>query len=80
MLDSSGARSESTLTTRVNEADELALISRFGRVSYVVDTNVRAEVGDESAFVDLISVGALTHSAPALDLSLELSAFEAGKR
>lgn len=37
--------------------DELALISRFGRVSYVVDTNVRAEVGDKDAFVDLISVG-----------------------
>lgn len=37
--------------------EELALISGFGKVSSVIDTNVRAEVGDADAFVDLISVG-----------------------
>jgi putative ABC transport system permease protein len=37
--------------------DELALISGFGQVSYVVDTNVRAEANGGEAFVDLISVG-----------------------
>lgn len=36
--------------------DELALMSTFGRVSAVVDTNVRAELGDRDAFIDLISV------------------------
>src|SRR5690606_20438336 len=29
----------------------------FGRVSHVVDTNVRAEAGERTAFVDLISIG-----------------------
>ena len=37
--------------------EELALISGFGKVASVIDTTVRAEVGDADAFVDLISVG-----------------------
>lgn len=36
---------------------ELALLSTFGRISRVVDTNVRAEAGDKDAFVDLIAIG-----------------------
>jgi putative ABC transport system permease protein len=52
-----GGDVELSRADRQATAEELALISRFGRVSYVVDTNVRAEVGANSAFVDLISVG-----------------------
>lgn len=52
-----GGDVELSRADRQATADELALISRFGRVSYVVDTNVRAEVGSSDAFVDLISVG-----------------------
>lgn len=37
--------------------DELALISGFGRISSVIDTNVRAESGDRDAVVDLVSIG-----------------------
>jgi putative ABC transport system permease protein len=37
--------------------EEEALFASFGRVSRVVDTNVRAEAGDLSAFVDLIGIG-----------------------
>lgn len=36
---------------------ELALLATFGRVSNVVDTNVRAEAGGRDAFVDLVSIG-----------------------
>lgn len=52
-----GGDVELSRADRQATAEELAVISRFGRVSYVVDTNVRAEVGEASAFVDLISVG-----------------------
>ncbi len=38
-------------------AEELALLETFGQVSNVVDANVRAEVGELDAFVDLVSIG-----------------------
>lgn len=38
-------------------SQELALISTFGKVSNVIDTNVRAEAGERGAFVDLVSIG-----------------------
>lgn len=52
-----GGDVELSRADRQATADELALISRFGKVSYVVDTNVRAEVGERDAFVDLVSIG-----------------------
>src|SRR6187397_3076851 len=36
--------------------EELATMASFGRIANVVDTNVRAEMGEHDAFVDLISV------------------------
>ena len=37
--------------------DELALISTFGKLSSVIDTNVGAKSGEHDAFVDLVSIG-----------------------
>lgn len=37
--------------------EELALLATFGKVSNVIDTNVRAEADDRDAFVDLVSIG-----------------------
>lgn len=42
---------------RAATSDELALLARFGQVSNVIDTNVRAESPSGEAFVDLISIG-----------------------
>jgi putative ABC transport system permease protein len=59
--------------------DELALMSTFGRVSAVVDTNVRAELGDRDAFIDLISVNQaypLLGQVGSLELPAEQSAYE----
>lgn len=52
-----GGDIELTRGDRPATADELAVLRSFGQVSHVVDTNVRAEFGDATAFVDLIAVG-----------------------
>jgi putative ABC transport system permease protein len=52
-----GGDLELSRADRAATAEELALFETFGRISRVIDTNVRAEVGDLSAFVDLISIG-----------------------
>jgi putative ABC transport system permease protein len=52
-----GGDIELSRADRAATGEELALFERFGRISRVIDTNVRAEVGDLSAFVDLISIG-----------------------
>jgi len=36
--------------------DELEIMRGFGRLATVIDTNVRAELGERDAFVDLISI------------------------
>lgn len=52
-----GGDIELTRADRQATAEELAIIAGFGDVSYVVDTNVRAEANGAEAFVDLIAVG-----------------------
>jgi putative ABC transport system permease protein len=52
-----GGDVELTRGDRAATPEEEALFASFGRVSRVIDTNVRAESGDLSAFVDLIAVG-----------------------
>jgi len=42
---------------RAATADELALLAGFGQVSNAIDTNLRAEMGNADAFVDLVAVG-----------------------
>ncbi|MHB1103434.1 MAG: ABC transporter permease [Devosia sp.] len=52
-----GGDLELSRADRVATDEELALLARFGQVSNVIDTNVRAEAGDLDAFVDLVSIG-----------------------
>jgi putative ABC transport system permease protein len=52
-----GGDVELSRTDRGATPDEITQMEAFGRVAAVVDTNVRAELGDGEAFVDLISVG-----------------------
>ncbi len=52
-----GGDIELSRADRTATPEELAVIGSFGRIARVVDTNVRAESGDRSAFVDLISIG-----------------------
>jgi putative ABC transport system permease protein len=52
-----GGDLELSRADRPASADELAEISRYGQVSFVVDTNVRAEVPGSEAFIDLAAVG-----------------------
>lgn len=52
-----GGDVELSRADRQATTDELAVLSRFGKLSSVIDTNVRAEVGEQDAFVDLISIG-----------------------
>lgn len=52
-----GGDLELSRADRAATGEELALLATFGRVSNVVDTNVRAEAGDRDAFVDLVSIG-----------------------
>jgi putative ABC transport system permease protein len=52
-----GGDLELSRADRLATAEELALLSSFGEVSTVVDTNVRAQAEGGDAFVDLISVG-----------------------
>jgi len=52
-----GGDVELSRADRPASSDEIAQMQRFGRLSIVVDTNVRAEKGEGDAFVDLISVG-----------------------
>ncbi len=52
-----GGDVELSRTDRPASAEELARMLPFGQVASVVDTNVRAEMDDKDAFVDLIAVG-----------------------
>jgi putative ABC transport system permease protein len=52
-----GGDVELSRTDRAATASELAQFAEYGRVAAVIDTNVRAEAADNSAFVDLISIG-----------------------
>lgn len=52
-----GGDVELSRADRQATTDELAVLSRFGKLSSVIDTNVRAEVGEQDAFVDLVSIG-----------------------
>lgn len=52
-----GGDLELSRADRAATPDELAIISGFGRLANVIDTNVRAEAGTREAFVDLISIG-----------------------
>jgi putative ABC transport system permease protein len=52
-----GGDVELSRTDRPATGDELGQMQDFGQVSIVIDTNVRAEMGELDAFVDLISVG-----------------------
>ena len=52
-----GGDLELSRADRVATGDEVALLSSFGRLSNVIDTNLRAQSGDKDAFVDLISIG-----------------------
>ena len=53
-----GGTLELSRADRLATADELALIGSFGDITVVVDSNVRAETFEATAFVDLIAVGA----------------------
>jgi nicotinate-nucleotide pyrophosphorylase (carboxylating) len=69
------AGAEAVLLDNVTAATAAVLCARVGgRVPVELSGNVRLETirGYAEAGVDLISVGALTHSAPAADLSLEM--------
>ena len=52
-----GGDLELSRTDRGATPEELGLLASFGEISVVVDTNVRAEVDERDAFVDLVSVG-----------------------
>jgi len=53
-----GGDVELSRADRPATAQELAVMEGYGRMSVVVDTNVRAENGEADAFVDLISINA----------------------
>ena len=53
-----GGTLELSRADRLATADELQLIGSFGDITVVVDSNVRAETFEATAFVDLIAVGA----------------------
>ena len=52
-----GGDLELSRADRLATGEEAALLSSFGRLSNVIDTNLRAQSGDKDAFVDLISIG-----------------------
>ena len=52
-----GGDLELSRADRLATGEEVALLSSFGRLSNVIDTNLRAQSGDKDAFVDLISIG-----------------------
>ena len=52
-----GGSLELTRSDRLATAEELSLINGYGEVAMVVDSNVRAETFEATAFVDLIAVG-----------------------
>src|SRR5688572_3492058 len=52
-----GGDVELTRGDRPATDEELAVLAGFGRVSRVVDTNVRAQFNDADAFVDLVAIG-----------------------
>jgi putative ABC transport system permease protein len=52
-----GGDVELSRTDRGATGEELVQFEGFGRIASAVDTNVRAELGDRDAFVDLVAVG-----------------------
>ena len=52
-----GGDVELSRTDRAATGEEFIQFQRFGRVATAIDTNVRSELGDKDAFVDLIAVG-----------------------
>jgi putative ABC transport system permease protein len=52
-----GGDVELSRTDRAATGEEFIQFQRFGRVASAIDTNVRAELDDKDAFVDLIAVG-----------------------
>jgi nicotinate-nucleotide pyrophosphorylase (carboxylating) len=73
MLDNMGAGQVAECVARVRAADAGALVEVSGRV----DLDRASALAGAGA--DLISVGALTHSAPVLDLGFDLPAGAGGK-
>jgi nicotinate-nucleotide pyrophosphorylase (carboxylating) len=73
MLDNMGPGQVSECVARVRAAGRGALVEVSGRMDLDVAPTMAA------AGADLISVGALTHSAPALDLGFDLPADAGGK-
>jgi putative ABC transport system permease protein len=52
-----GGDVELSRTDRVATPAELAQFETYGAIASAIDTNVRAELGDREAFVDLVAVG-----------------------
>ena len=52
-----GGDLELSRADRPATADELAVMARFGQISTVIETNVRAQTDTKDAFLDLVSVG-----------------------
>jgi len=74
-----GGDLELSRADRIATPEELAKFATFGRVSAVVDTNLRAQTQNEDAFVDLMAVGdayPLLGQVISPDLPADMSVFD----